>query len=116
MARRPGPRLAQWGSAGDDGTLIDSQGILKPIHDRDWGNTMRLLYLLLAASVTTAGGLPPSGDYGHLELAFSDEPVTGEFYDYRPGNVTEQAPQFCCGFALVGTWKPGTTEAAVQTW
>jgi hypothetical protein len=80
------------------------------------GNTMTMLNLLLAAAVTTAGGLPPSGDYGQLKLAFSDGRVTGEFYDYRPGNGTDQAPQFSCGFALVGTWKPGTTEAAVQTW
>ncbi len=101
---------------GDDGGLIGDQGILKPIHDRDWGNTMRMLYLLLAAAVTTAGGLPRSGDYGLLKLAFSDGRVTGEFYDYRPGNGTDQAPQFSCSFALVGTWNPGTTEAAVQTW
>ena len=77
---------------------------------------MRMLYLLLAAEVATAAGLPPSGDYGSLKLAFSDGMVTGEFYDYRPGNGTDQAPQFSCSFALVGTWKPGTTEAAVQTW
>ncbi len=77
---------------------------------------MRMLYLLLAAAVTTAGGLPRSGDYGLLKLAFSDGRVTGEFYDYRPGNGTDQAPQFSCSFALVGTWNPGTTEAAVQTW
>ncbi len=77
---------------------------------------MMRLYLLLAAAVTMAAGLPPSGDYGQLKLAFSDGRVTGEFYDYRPGNGTDQAPQFSCGFALVGTWKPGTIEAVVQTW
>lgn len=116
LARCGSARLAQRRFAGDDGSLIDDRYIFKAVHDRDWGNTLRMLYLLLAASVTMAAGLPPSGDYGHLKLAFFDGRVTGEFYDYRPGNGTDQAPQFSCGFALVGTWKSGTTEAAVQTW
>ena len=116
LARCRGARLAQRGSSEDDGGLIGYQDTLKPIQDRDWGNNMTVLYLLLAAAVTPPGGLPPSGDYGNLKLAFSDGRVTGEFYDHRSGNGTDQAPQFSCGFALVGTWKPGTTEAAVQTW
>jgi hypothetical protein len=36
VARRRGARLAQQASAGDDGSLIGDQCILKPVHDRDW--------------------------------------------------------------------------------
>lgn len=79
-------------------------------------NGPMMLYLLLVTAVTSAVPLPSSGEYGQLKLAFSHGHVTGEFYDFRQGNGTEQAPQFSCGFALEGAWKPGTTEAPVLTW
>ena len=73
-------------------------------------------FLLAAAAVASAAPLPASGDYGQLKLAFSGGRVSGAFNDARVGNGTGQAPQFTCGFALTGAWKPGNTQAPVLTW
>ncbi len=75
-----------------------------------------MIHLLLAAAVASAAPLPASGDYGQLKLAFSGGRVSGEFNEARVGNGTDQAPQFTCGFALTGAWKPEDRQAPILTW
>jgi hypothetical protein len=55
-----------------------------------------------AAGLSAACGQAKSGLYGNLTLGVDGTAVTGVFSDARPGNGTEDAPQFSCLFILRG--------------
>jgi hypothetical protein len=62
-----------------------------------------LVWGVLAAAVVGAQAQVVSGLYGSLTLGVNGTAVTGVFADSRPGNGTEEAPQFSCSFLLRGT-------------
>jgi hypothetical protein len=85
--------------------------------------------VVVGASAQVAPGVN-SGLYGNLTLGVNGTAVTGVFSDARPGNGTEDAPQFSCSFLLRGTagadgkgaipvavWRPsdGTQTNSAQT-
>jgi hypothetical protein len=78
------------------------------IKGNTWANTRTqtraviLLALATAAGLSAACGQAKSGLYGNLTLGVNGTAVTGVFWDARPGNGTEDAPQFSCLFILRG--------------
>jgi hypothetical protein len=64
-----------------------------------------------------ACGQAKSGLYGNLTLGVDGTTVTGVFSDARPGNGTEDAPQFSCLFILRGTLASESEgETKVTVW
>jgi hypothetical protein len=61
-----------------------------------------LFTLATATGLSAACGQARSGLYGNLTLGVYGTAVTGVFADARPGNGTEDAPQFSCVFVLRG--------------
>jgi hypothetical protein len=61
-----------------------------------------LFAIAIAAGVSGACAQANSGLYGNLTLGVDGSTVTGVFSDARPGNGTEDAPQFSCLFVLLG--------------
>lgn len=61
-------------------------------------------------------GQPRSGLYGNLTIGVDGTTVTGAFSDARPGNGTEDAPQFRCLFVLRGTAAAADSAIAVTAW
>ncbi|HEX6496199.1 MAG TPA: hypothetical protein VF018_11990 [Acidobacteriaceae bacterium] len=70
-------------------------------------------------SIATVGlsvsGQAKSGIYGNLTLGVNGTAVTGVFSDARPGNGTEDAPQFSCLFVLRGELGSGAEGATKVT-
>ena len=76
----------------------------------------RAVIFLMIATTVGAGAQSAqmkSGLYGNLTLGVDGSTVTGVFSDARPGNGTEDAPQFSCLFALRGTVGSGAVKVTV---
>jgi hypothetical protein len=68
------------------------------------GQTRAVIFfaIVTAAGLSVAHAQAKSGLYGNLTLGVDGRTVTGVFSDARPGNGTEDAPQFSCLFVLRG--------------
>ena len=74
-----------------------------------------LFAILNALSVSAASAQAKSGLYGKLTLGVDGVTVTGVFSDARPGNGTDDAPQFSCLFVLRGVSVSGADGATKVT-
>ena len=71
----------------------------------------------MAMTGGVAWGQVKSAMYGNLTIGVDGTTVTGAFYDARPGNGTEDAPQFSCLFLLRGTVEGAANgPTAVTAW
>ncbi len=74
-----------------------------------------LFAIVNALSVSAASAQAKSGLYGNLTLGVDGATVTGAFSDARPGNGTDDAPQFSCLFVLRGVSGGGADGATKVT-
>ena len=74
-----------------------------------------LFTIAAAAGLSGAFAQAKSGLYGNLTLGVDGTTVSGVFSDARPGNGTEDAPQFSCLFVLRGTLGAGSNDAVKVT-
>ena len=74
-----------------------------------------LFAILNALGVSAASAQAKSGLYGNLTLGVDGVTVTGVFSDARPGNGTDDAPQFSCLFVLRGVSGSGADGATKVT-
>lgn len=88
----------------------------KKLNIRSQTRAVILFAIASAAGLSAASGQAKSGIYGNLTLGVDRTTLTGVFSDARPGNGTEDAPQFSCLFVLRGvlTREPdGATKVTV---
>ena len=74
-----------------------------------------LFAIVNALSVSAASAQAKSGLYGNLTLGVDGVTVTGVFSDARPGNGTDDAPQFSCLFVVRGVSGSGADGATKVT-
>jgi hypothetical protein len=74
-----------------------------------------LFAIVNALSVSAASAQAKAGLYGNLTLGVDGTTVTGAFSDARPGNGTDDAPQFSCLFVLRGVSGSGADGATKVT-
>jgi hypothetical protein len=74
-----------------------------------------LFTIATAVGLSAACAQAKSGLYGNLTLGVDGTTVTGVFSDARPGNGTEDAPQFSCRFVLRGVLASAPDGAAKVT-
>jgi hypothetical protein len=81
---------------------------------------LRLVPLLLLATMSAAAAEPVSGRYSSADIVVRDGEVLGVFQQWRLGNGTFESPQFSCIFLMRGrldgtrgsivSWFPGEDE------
>lgn len=74
-----------------------------------------IFFAIVAAAGLSACAQAKSGLYGNLTLGVNGTTVTGVFSDARPGNGTDDAPQFSCLFLLRGELASGADGATKVT-
>ncbi len=84
-------------------------------NSRSQARAVIVFAIATVAGLSAACGQAKSGLYGNLTLGVDGTAVTGAFSDARPGNGTEDAPQFSCLFVLRGELGSGADGATKVT-